>query len=196
MLHVYGDRKSGNCLKVKWVLDWLDRPYAWTGIDVLAGQCRTPDFLALNPAGQVPVLRLEDGRCLAQSNAIVLHLAERELVPADAFARARMFEWLFWEQYSHEPYVAVRRFQRLYLGKADADIDPKLLERGTAALRRMDGHLKDEPFLAGEKPTAADLCLLPYTRYAGEGGFDLAPLPHLRAWIDRTAAFFGVGPSA
>src|SRR5262249_23013977 len=116
MLRVYGDSISGNCLKVKWVLDRLGVAYAWEETDVTSGVTRTPAFLAINPAGQVPVAAFDDGRRLAQSNAIILHFAEdTDLIPRDAFDRARMLEWMFWEQYSHEPYIAVRRFRLHYL---------------------------------------------------------------------------------
>ena len=113
MLTIHGDRISGNCLKVKWVADRVGAPWRWVDVDVLRGETRTPDFLALNPAGQVPVVVLADGRMLAQSNAIMLYLAEgSDLIPTDAFDRARMFEWMFWEQYTHEPAIAVRRFPK------------------------------------------------------------------------------------
>ena len=103
-LRIYGDSISGNCLKVKWTADRLGRAYHWIETSVLKGETRTPAFLAMNPAGQVPLALLEDGRPLAQSNAIILHLAEgSDLIPVDAYARARMLEWMFWEQYSHEP---------------------------------------------------------------------------------------------
>jgi glutathione S-transferase len=122
---IYGDHGSGNCLKVKWTAERLGLAYEWVDIDVTKGETRTPGFLAMNPSGQIPVVALGDGRFLAQSNAIMLHLAQgTDLIPAEAFARHRMFEWLFWEQYSHEPYIAVRRFLKLYLGKDDADLDP------------------------------------------------------------------------
>ena len=110
-MKIYGDTNSGNCLKVKWVCDRLALPYAWIEVDMLRQETRTPQFLALNSAGQVPVVEFDDGNTLAQSNAIIRYLArDSGLVPADAFAAAKMDEWLFWEQYSHEPYVAVCRF--------------------------------------------------------------------------------------
>ena len=126
-IQVYGDSVSGNCLKVKWILDRLKVPYDWTELDVRTGATRTPQFLAINPSGQVPAVVLEDGRALSQSNAILLYFAEdTELTPIDAYERARMYEWMFWEQYSHEPYVAVRRFHMHYLGKSEDELDPKL----------------------------------------------------------------------
>lgn len=193
MIQVFGDERSGNCLKVKWILDYMHRPYRWAQVEFLKGETRTPEFLAMNPAGQVPVVTLDDGRPLAQSNAIVLYFAEgTPLVPADPYDRARMLEWMFWEQYSHEPYVAVRRFQRLYLGRPDNDIDPRLMERGTAALAQMEAHLRDHHWLVGDGFSAADLCLLPYTALAPEGGFSLADYSGVRAWIDRTNAALGL----
>ncbi len=194
MITVFGDDRSGNCLKVKWLLDYLGLPYEWHQLNVLEGQSRTPEFLSMNPAGQVPVVQLADGRFLAQSNAIVLYFAEgTDLVPDDAFMRARMMEWLFWEQYSHEPYLAVRRFQRLYLGTPDEDIDPKLFNRGAAALTRMEQALAAGAWLIGDRVSAADLCLLPYTLLAPEGGFDLDHYPRVRRWTDRAMAAFDIG---
>ena len=185
-LTIYGDSISGNCLKVKWTADHLGIPYEWIETGVLDGQTRTPDFLALNPAGQVPLVVLPDGRPLAQSNAIILHLAQGSpLIPADAYDRAKMLEWMFWEQYSHEPYVAVARFQVRYLGIAPGDLEPRLVDRGLQALRRLELGLQAGPFLVGERASLADVALVAYTRVAGEGGFDLAPFPKLRAWIGR-----------
>ena len=152
-MQIYGDRVSGNCLKVKWTADKLGLAYVWIQTDVLQAQSRTPQFLALNPAGQVPTVVLEDGRPLAQSNAIILHLAQgSDLIPADAYDRARMLEWMFWEQYSHEPYIAVARFQRLLLGRPADQIEPRLMERGHAALARMALQLDRTPFLVGAAP--------------------------------------------
>ena len=126
MITIYGDSGSGNCLKVKFIAERLGIAYRWIETDVLKNATRTLQFLAMNPAGQVPTVQLADGRALAQSNAIMLHLAEgSDLIPKDRVDRALMFQWLFWEQYSHEPAVAVLRFQRLYLKKPAAEIDRK-----------------------------------------------------------------------
>ena len=193
MLTVYGDHRSGNCLKVKWMLDVLGRDYRWIETDVLAGATRTPEFLARNPAGQVPALVFGDGRVLAQSNAILLHLAEgTDWIPDDAFTRARMFEWLFWEQYSHEPYIAVARFQRLLAGKSAEEIEPRLMQRGHAALAHMEAALTGQDWLAGDAVSLADVALVAYTRVAGEGGFELEFYPAVRAWIARVEAALGI----
>jgi len=192
-LRIYGDTKSGNCLKVKWTAQRLALPFEWIEIDILQSQSRTPEFLALNPAGQVPAVILDDGRALAQSNAIMLHLAEGSgLIPTDAFERAKMYEWLFWEQYSHEPYVAVARFQVSYLGKPVSELDAKLLERGNSALGRLETQLKQTPYLVGEQLTLADIALVAYTRVAHEGGFDLSLYPAVQAWISRVEAALGL----
>ncbi|MFJ6023320.1 glutathione S-transferase family protein [Brevundimonas sp. NPDC092305] len=194
MLTVHGDNRSGNCLKVKWMLNRLGIDYQWIDADVTTGVTRTPEFLAKNPAGQVPLLILEDGRTLAQSNAILLWIAEgSQFVPTDPFDRAKMFEWLFWEQYSHEPYVAVVRFQRAIAGKPAAEIEPRLIERGYAALDRLEAGLTDRDWLVGDGPTIADLALVAYTRVAPEGDFQLERYPAIVDWIGRVEDAFGIG---
>jgi glutathione S-transferase len=193
-MKIYGDSISGNCLKVKWVADALGRTYQWIETDILAGQSRTPEFLALNPAGQVPMVVLDDGRPLAQSNAIILHLAEgSHLIPADAYDRARMLEWMFWEQYSHEPYIAVARFRMVYQGQAVSDLDPGLVARGWAALGRMEAALATSPYLAGEALSLADVALVAYTRMSHEGGFGLENHPAIRGWIGRVERALKIG---
>lgn len=188
-MRIYGDSISGNCLKVRWVAEYLGLPFDWIETDVLKGESRTPAFLALNPAGQVPLVVFDDGRPLAQSNAIILHLAENsDLVPLDAYDRARMLEWMFWEQYSHEPYVAVARFHVRYAGKAVADLEPRLVERGNAALQRLEDALANSPFLVGEAVSLADVALVAYTRVAHEGGFDLGRYRQVGAWVKRVEA--------
>ena len=188
-MEIYGDSKSGNCLKVKWVADHLGRPYEWIETDIMVGESRTPEFLAMNPAGQVPTVVLDDGRPLAQSNAIIFHLAEgSDLIPADPYDRARMLEWMFWEQYSHEPYIAVARFQVRYQGKAVADLEPRLVERSRAALQRLEDGLQDTPFLVGERISLADVALVAYTRVSHEGGFAREAYPRVQAWINGVEA--------
>ena len=192
-LRIYGDTKSGNCLKVKWTAQRLALPFDWVEVDILRSQSRTPEFLAMNPAGQVPAVVLDDGRTLAQSNAIMLHLAEGSAHnPTDAFERAKMYEWLFWEQYSHEPYVAVARFQVAYLGKPVSELDARLVERGGAALARLEAQLTTTPYLVGERLTLADIALVAYTRVAHEGGFDLSLYPAVKAWVGRVEDALGL----
>lgn len=187
-LKIYGDCRSGNCLKVKWTADHLGVDYDWIEIDVLSGSTRTEEFLTLNPSGQVPAVILPDGRALAQSNAIIIYLAglsDSALLPTDLFERAKVNEWLFWEQYSHEPFIAVRRFQKAVLGKAEDEIDPQLLAKGRRALGQMELVLGAAPYLASEAFSVADIALVAYTRVAHEGGFDLGEFPAVRAWIAR-----------
>jgi glutathione S-transferase len=194
---LYGSSSSGNCLKPKWVAERLGLAVEWIEVDTFSGETRTPEFLALNPPGQVPLAVLEDGRRLAQSNAIMMHLAEgSELVPADAYDRAKMFEWLFWEQYSHEPAIAVRIAQKFYRGKRDEELDPALLTKGEAALARMELQLKETPYLVGPALTLADVALVAYTRVAHKGGFDLARYAAVMAWIRRVEADLGLPGAA
>lgn len=194
-LTIYGDSISGNCLKVKWIADWLGVQHDWIETSVLKAETRTTAFLKLNPAGQAPVVVLEDGRAIAQSNAIMLYLNRVHkggLLPKDAYERAKVFEWLFWEQYSHEPAIAVRRFHKTYLRKADSEIDPKLMDRGLAALARLETALAGSDYLVGGRLTLADISLIAYTRVAPEGGFDLAPYENIRRWIARVEHDLGI----
>jgi len=192
-MKIYGDLKSGNCLKVKWVCDRLSRRYTWIDIDTTKNESRTPEFLKLNGAGQVPVVELDDGRTLAQSNAIIRYLARgTDLIPAEAFLAAKMDEWLFWEQYSHEPYIAVCRAQMVYLGKSLGDLDPERVKRGYAALARMEHELKDRRFLVGDALSLADVSLLAYTRVAHEGGFHLDGYDAVKRWIGDSEKVLGL----
>jgi glutathione S-transferase len=192
---IYGDSISGNCLKVKWTCDLLGVSYRWIEVDVVKGEARSDALRALNPAAQVPTVVMEGGRPLAQSNAIMVHLAEgSRLIPTDAYARAKMFEWLFWEQYSHEPYIAVRRFQIKYLGTPADHLDPKLKARGDAALRQMEAWLETSPYLVGGALTCADISLVAYTRMATDGGFELGEFPAVKAWVDRVDRELGLAP--
>lgn len=187
-LKIFGDSISGNCLKVKWTADYLGLDYDWIETSVLKKETRTPEFLKLNPSGQVPAVILSDGRTLSQSNAIILYLAalnESALAPSDLYQRAKLDEWLFWEQYSHEPTIAVRRFQKAFLGKRDHEIDPALLKKGYDALARLEGTLAHSPYLVGSALTLADISLLAYTRMAGDGGYELNDFPAIREWIAR-----------
>jgi glutathione S-transferase len=195
-MKIYGDLNSGNCLKVKWVCDRLARSYDWIDVDTLKGESRTADFLKLNPWGQVPTVIFEDGRTLAQSNAIIRYLARGSaLIPADAYAAAQMDAWMFWEQNSHEPFIAVCRFHTVYLGKPVSALDPNLVKRGYAALDQMERHLADAGFLAGDALSLADIALLAYTRLAYEGGFDLARYGAIRRWIANAEGELGIMPA-
>jgi len=195
-MKIYGDLNSGNCLKVRWVCDKLARSYDWIDVDTLKGESRAADFLKLNPWGQVPTVVLDDGRTLAQSNAIIRYLArDSALIPADAYAAAQMDAWMFWEQNSHEPFVAVCRFHIVYLGKPVSALDPVLVKRGYAALDQMERHLAGAGFLIGGALTLADIALLAYTRLAHEGGFDLAPYAAIRRWIGNAEAELGLAPA-
>jgi glutathione S-transferase len=183
-MKIYGDLTSGNCLKVKYVADHLGLPYTWVTVSALDGDTKTPAFLAMNPMGQIPAIAFDDGRTLAQSNAIIRYLARgSSLLPDDAFVQAKIDEWLFWEQYSHEPYVAVCRFHMLYLKRPKAAREAWRVERGEKALDLMEAQLAGRLFLVGETLTIADIALLAYTRVAHEGGFDLTDRANLRAWI-------------
>jgi glutathione S-transferase len=183
-LTVYGDSISGNCLKIKFVADRLGLAYDWVEIDVMKGETRTPEFLALNPAGQVPVAVFADNGPLAQSNAVILHLAQNtDLIPDDAFDRALMYQWMFWEQYSHEPTVAVLRFHRHYLKKTD--IDPALVKKSEAALTLMNNHLAGRCYFASDRLSLADVALVAYTRFAHQAELDLRRWPQVHAWVRR-----------
>jgi glutathione S-transferase len=195
-MKIYGDLNSGNCLKVKWVCDYLSRAYTWVAVDTLKGESRTADFLKVNPWGQVPAVVLDDGRTLAQSNAIIRYVArDSDLVPADAYDAARMDAWLFWEQYSHEPYVAVCRFQMVYLGKPVSELDSEKVKRGYAAFDQMERQLSASRFLVGDAISLADVSLLAYTRVAHEGGFDLGRFTAIRRWTADAETRLGLSPA-
>jgi glutathione S-transferase len=195
-LTLYGDQISGNCLKTKWTADFLGVDYDWVDISVMQGGTRSDAFMTMNPSGQVPVMRMPDGRILPQSNAIILYLAEtnagHDLIPTDAFQRAQMFSWMFWEQYSHEPYIAVRRFRVLFQNVPEDEIDPQLLARGRRALGVMEMHLTFNDYVVGQSLTLADIALVAYTRVAHEGGFDLSEFPSVQRWVARIETDLGI----
>jgi glutathione S-transferase len=181
---IYGDAISGNCLKVKFVADLLGIAYRWIETSVLEQKTRTAEFLAINPAGQVPVVQFADGQILSQSNAIMLYLADgSRLIPADLFARAQMFQWLFWEQYSHETAIAVLRFRTVFLKIPENRIDPSLRPRCNAVLDLMENHLAQRHYFVGGALSLADIALLAYTRFAPEAG--LALPQNVTHWIKR-----------
>jgi len=179
---------SGNCYKVKLTLEQLHLPYRWVEIDSTRGETRTQSFLSKNPNGKVPTLALEDGTFLPESNAILNYLAEgSRLLPADRLGRARVLQWMFFEQYSHEPCIAVARSILRYLppeSPRQGEL-PRLQERGHQALSVMEQQLRSSAFLAAERYTIADIALYAYSHCAAEGGFDLQRYPALRAWLQR-----------
>ena len=191
MLTVYGMADSGNCYKVKLALEQLQRPYRWVEVSTTKGETRTADFLARNPNGQVPTLELEDGGFLPESGAILHYLAEgTPLLPADRLGRARVLQWMFFEQYSHEPCIAVARAILRYQppdSPRRAEL-PRLQERGRKALAVMESHLARAPFFAAGRYTIADIALYAYTHCAADGGFDLGAYPAVRAWLERVRA--------
>jgi glutathione S-transferase len=188
MFTVYGMASSGNCYKVKLALEQLALPYRWVEVDSSRGETRSAGFLAMNPNGKVPTLALEDGSFLPESNAILCYLADASpLMPADRLARARVLQWMFFEQYSHEPYIAVARFILYHLAPDSprrAEL-PRLHERGNQALGVMEQHLAREPFFAAGRYSVADIALFAYTHCAADGGFDLKKYPAISAWLDR-----------
>jgi glutathione S-transferase len=183
---VFGMSASGNCHKVRMALDLLGLPYRWDEIDTMQGQTRTPQFLEMNPNGQVPVLGIGADTFLTESGAILCYLCEgSDLWPSEPIARARVLQWMFFEQYSHEPYIAVARFVQALLKQIDDPRLPELHRRGHRALNVMEHHLAGADFFVGPRLTIADLALFAYTHRADEGGFDLTPYPAIRAWLAR-----------
>lgn len=198
MITIYGMTNSGNCYKPRLMMAKLGRPFRHVELASDASGTRSQDFAAKNPNAMVPLMEFEDGRCLAESNAMLLHLAEgTRFLPQDAYERALAYQWLFFEQYSHEPYIAVRRALMTFPDrKADATPDrlATTLERGRKALRVMESRLSETPFFAGNTLTVADLALYAYTHVAEEGGFDLTPHPAIQAWLARVESDAGHVP--
>ncbi|MFZ5672678.1 MAG: glutathione S-transferase family protein [Pseudomonadota bacterium] len=195
-MRVYGDRNSGNCQKVSITADFLQIPYEWIDIDITKGESRTEAYLRKSPMGQVPMIELDDGRCLAQSNAIIRYLAQgTSLLPADTFTQAKIDELLFWEQYSHEPYVATSRYHMVYLGRSKDQREAWRVERGEKALDLMQQLIKGNMWFVGDSLSVADIALLAYTRLAPEGGFDLDTRPDVKAWIMRAEMALGLPPA-
>ena len=191
MITVYGFSPSGNCHKVRLLLEQLGRDYRWVETDSARGETRTPQFLAKNPNGRVPILELDDGRILCESNAILYWLAEDSAyLPGDSWQRAQALAWMFFEQYSHEPYIAVARFIRGWTpSDSPRRVDlPRLRERGHQALAVMERHLSATAWFTGPEYGVADIALFAYTDVAEDGGFDLALYPSLRAWLTRVRA--------
>lgn len=188
MYTVYGDYNSGNCYKIKLMLNLLGIEYQWVAVDILNGETQTPEFLAKNPNGKIPVLELEDGTCLWESNAILNFLADgSQYLPSEPRLRTQVLQWQFFEQYSHEPCIAVARFIQLYLGLPEERMAEyrSMHKAGYRALAVMEQQLKRTPFLVGETFSIADIALYAYTHVAHQGGFDLAPYPAIQQWLGR-----------
>jgi glutathione S-transferase len=190
-VRVYGDVRSGNCYKIKLLAALLDIKHEWVHVDILAGGTRTTEFLARNPNGKIPLLELVDGRLLWESNAILNYLAtDTVFLPHDRFLQAQVLQWQFFEQYSHEPYIAVARFIASYLGLPDERRDEYQAKQagGHKALAVMESRLSAYPYLVGSQLSLADISLYAYTHVAHEGGFDLAGYPGIQAWLQRIRA--------
>jgi len=186
-MKLYGNQNSGNCYKVRLLLAYLGISFSYVDIDAPHGGTQTAEFLSNNPAGQIPVLQLDDGRTLAESNAIMMFLAaDTPYVPAGAFERAKVLQWMFWEQYKHEPSIAVARFVSHYAPDRAGEL-PALQDKGNAALAVMEGHLRETLWFVGAGPSVADIALYAYTHVAEEAGFHLGEYPHVQAWCARIA---------
>ena len=190
MLTLYDFLPSGNGYKVRLLLSQLGIPFKLVEKDILKGETRTPEFLAINPDGRIPTVQFDDGRILAQSNAIMFYFAEgTRFLPADRFERSEALQWMFFEQYSHEPYIAVARFwiHELHKRLEWAERLKEKWQKGYQALDVMERRLRDHAFLAGKAYSVADIALYAYTHVAEEGDFDLGRYPAIRAWLDRVA---------
>ncbi len=199
MITLYSMPSSGNSYKVRLLLAKLGLPFRHVAAEAGSGVTQSPEFLAKNPKGKVPVLELEDGRLLSESNAILLYLGDgTRYVPQGHYSRALVHSWMFWEQNAHEPTIAVRSAILTYENRAHLrrpDVLDPLLDQGHAALQVMETQLRDTLFLAGEAITVADLCLYGYTHSAGEkGGFDMERFPAVGQWLERVEADSGHVP--
>lgn len=197
MYQVYGDMLSGNCYKIKLILEFLATPHAWHHVNILAGETRTDGFLAMNRNGKVPVLQIDEQTCLSESNAILNYLAEgSDWLPGGRLARARVLQWQFFEQYSHEPYIAVARYINRYLGLPADRLEEYQSKQagGHKALKVMETQLAVTPYLTGETPTIADISLYAYTHVAHEGGFALDDYPAIADWLQRFSQLPGFVP--
>jgi glutathione S-transferase len=194
MLTLYDFLDSGNGYKCRLLLSQLGRPFRLVLKDILKGETRSEEFLTLNSNGRIPLLQLEDGRLLAESGAILNYLAEGSaFLPASGYDRAEVLQWMFFEQYSHEPNIAVARFWRHYVWEEKAG-DPywaraleERMARGYQALDVMEGHLGSRDFFAAGRYSIADIALYAYTHVADDGGFDLGSYAAIRGWLDRVA---------
>ncbi|MDR3429733.1 glutathione S-transferase family protein [Silvimonas sp.] len=191
MYTVHGVAQSGNCYKVKLTLAQLEKPFTWNEVDMMGGATRSPEFLAMNPAGQVPVLQISTTSFLPQSNAILYYLAQGSaLFPEDRLEQAQVMQWLFFEQYSHEPQIAVARFIVHFAGRPaerEAELQQKI-RNSESVLRVMEQHLSERRYFVGERYSIADIALYAYTHKAHEGLIDLEPFPAVRGWLERVAS--------
>ena len=190
MLRLYDNHLSGNGYKARLLVAHLGQTYERIEIDILKGESHTPEFLVKNANGRIPVLELEDGTCIAESNAILFYLAEgSRFLPSGRLARALTLQWMFFEQYSHEPCIAVARhwIQHVAMTEAQRAQLPDRQEGGRAALAVMERHLRGSDWFGGDAMSIADFSLYAYTHVADEGGFDLADHPGVVTWLDRVA---------
>jgi glutathione S-transferase len=189
MIRLYDYLASGNGYKVRLLLTQLAIPFERIELNITKGETRTPEFLRKFPNGRIPAIELDDGKMLFESNAIISYFADgTPLLPADRFERAQVFQWLFFEQYSHEPYIASVRYLVIHPDVQDprrAILDILMRPRGYDALGVMEGHLQSREWFVGERYSIADIALYAYTHVADEGGFDLANYPAIRAWLQR-----------
>lgn len=185
-MRIYGDSRSGNCYKIQLLLSLLGKTCEWVDIDIMKGETRAPSFLEKSPNGKIPLLELDDGRVLSESNAIMHYIAfNTPLVPSSPYQTSKLLQWQFFEQYSHEPYIAAARYINVYLGlpaEKKAEYDAKQAG-GYKALAVMEHQLSLTPFLLGDTISLADISLFAYTHVAHEGGFDLSAYPAIRNWI-------------
>lgn len=187
-MKLYDYLPSGNSYKVRLLMSYLGIHYDWVNLDIIKGDTQTQAYKAKNPAGQIPLLELADGRRIAESNAILFFLAEgTPYWPQNAFDQAKALQWMFFEQYKHEPTIAVARFIHNYAMEQRKDELPVLTKKGYLALDVMEAHLADHLWFVGPGPTIADIALYAYTHVAGEGGFDLSKYPNVIAWLDRVS---------
>lgn len=191
---VYGDLQSGNCLKVKLLLSFLNIQHDWQHINILNKETHTSEFLSLNPNGKIPTVVFDNGQVLCESNAILSYFAEgTPYLPTDRYQKAKVYEWLFFEQYSHEPYIAVARFIQKYQGMPEHRLEEyqSLQSGGHKALKIMEQQLSQSAFLVGNSISIADIALYAYTHVAHEGGFDLTSYPNIERWIDAIESMEG-----
>jgi glutathione S-transferase len=190
-MKIYGDAKSGNCYKIKLLCALLSIEHEWIAVDILRGESRSAEFLAMNPNGQIPVCITDDDAILTQSNAILYYLGQgSDYWPDDHLQQTRVLEWQFFEQYTHEPSIAVARFIKLYQGMPEEREDEyeAKLKSGYRALQVMEDRLRQQDYLATDNVSLADISLYAYTHVAHQGGFDLSSFSAITAWISRIQA--------